>query len=217
MLQRTLVQRALRVTPSRIASHTQSFRMARRFAACGPGFLIGYPATVGNPAAITVGKGVYVREHAWLNCDFAEPGRRTLFIGDETYIGRFAHINAVSSVILEQKVLIADRVHISDSDHAFDDPDRPVMDQGLSPAKPVLLRSGCWLGAGVVVLPGVTIGRNAVVGANAVVTHDVPDGAVVGGVPARVIRLRNGDDSADRRASASMSARHMPYGLDDGH
>lgn len=60
--------------------------------------------------------------------------------------------------------------------------------QGDSFIGAVVLQEGCWIGVGAVILPGVTIGRNAVVAANAVVTHNVPDRAVVGGIPARIIK-----------------------------
>ena len=63
-----------------------------------------------------------------------------------------------------------------------------MMDQGIASVAPVVIREGAWLGQGVVVCPGVTIGRNAVIGANSVVRHDVPDRCVAAGVPARVIR-----------------------------
>ena len=85
-------------------------------------------------------------------------------------------------------MLIADRVFISDADHNFSDRETPIRLQGDSFLGAVTLRDGCWIGIGAVILPGVTVGRNAVVAANAVVTDDVPDHAVVGGIPARVIR-----------------------------
>ena len=63
---------------------------------------------------------VVVREHAWLNCEGRGPA---LSIGSGSYLGRFAHVNAARSVVIEDEVLIADRVHISDYQHAFADPD----------------------------------------------------------------------------------------------
>jgi acetyltransferase-like isoleucine patch superfamily enzyme len=83
--------------------------------------------------------------------------------------------------------MIADRVYISDIDHEYRDDRLPVIAQGVYSKGPVLLKAGCWIGVGAVILPGVTVGRNAVVGANAVVTRDVPDFAVVGGVPAKIL------------------------------
>ncbi len=84
--------------------------------------------------------------------------------------------------------MIADRVFISDADHLFVDKETPIKLQGDDFLGPVVLMEGCWIGIGAVILPGVTVGRNAIVAANAVVTRDVPDRVIVGGVPARLIR-----------------------------
>jgi maltose O-acetyltransferase len=96
------------------------------------------------------------------------------------------HINAYEKVILEDYVLIAERVHISDCSHLFTDEQVPVMHQGAEFQGEVIIHRGAWIGSGAVILPGVKIGRGAVVGANAVVTKSVPDNYVARGVPARV-------------------------------
>jgi acetyltransferase-like isoleucine patch superfamily enzyme len=164
--------------------------MRRRFASWGERSRIRRPARLVAPHLVSVGNDVLIGEHAWLNAkDDRGDGRPTLTIGDGTYIGRFAHINAWRCVVIEPHVLIADRVFIGDADHHFSDVAVPILLQGDSYMGPVRLREGCWLGIGAVVLPGVTIGRNAVVAANAVVTRDVADHSVVGGVPARLIKL----------------------------
>ena len=75
--------------------------------------------------------------------------------------------------------MIGSGVHIYTDNHKFDDPDRPIIDQGYYPSKEVVLRNGCWIGANAVILPGVTIGRNAVIGAGVVVRKSVPDHAIV--------------------------------------
>jgi acetyltransferase-like isoleucine patch superfamily enzyme len=131
---------------------------------------------------------VVIREHAWLNCE--RRSSPSLLIGSGTYIGRFVHINASQSVVIEDDVLIADRVYIADYQHAFSDPSRNIIDQGFTSPEPVMIRSGSWLGVGSVILPGVSIGRGAIVAANAVVTNHVADFDIVGGVPASVIGTR---------------------------
>lgn len=162
----------------------------RQFGAWGARSRVYRPIRLVAPHLVTVGEDVVIREHAWINAkDDREAGVPTLFIGSGTYIGRFVHINAWRSVTIEANVLIADRVFISDADHNYEDPDAPIILQGDRFKGNVLLKQGCWLGVGAVVLPGVTVGRNAVVAANAVVTDDVPDRAVVGGIPARIIKL----------------------------
>lgn len=127
-------------------------------------------------------------EHAWLNAkDDRRDGQPTLRIGDGSYIGHYCQINAWREVSIGKDVLIADRVFISDADHTYDDVNVPIKLQGDAFAGAVILTDGCWVGIGAVILPGVVIGRNAVIGANSVVTHDVPDFAVVGGSPARLL------------------------------
>lgn len=159
-----------------------------RFAAWGTRSRLGIGAMLEGPQLVTVGAHVAIGRHAWLNAvDDRGDGTPTLRIGDGTYIGRFAHINAWRDVTIGKNVLIADRVFISDSSHDFDHAS-PIRLQGDSFVGPVELKEGCWIGIGAVILPGVTIGKNAVVGSNAVVTKSVPDYAVVGGVPAKIIR-----------------------------
>ncbi len=144
---------------------------------------------VSCPWAIAVGGGVTISDHATLNVkDFRTDGRATLVIGDRVYIGRFVHINAWQDVVIEPDVLITHRVLLGDEDHVYDDPSVPIRQQGSKCKGPVRLKAGCWIGTGAAILPNVTIGRNAVVAANAVVTKDVPDHAVVAGNPARVIK-----------------------------
>jgi acetyltransferase-like isoleucine patch superfamily enzyme len=124
-----------------------------------------------------------IREHAWLNTKGRrKDGKPALVIGSGSYIGRFVHINAWFEVIIEPKVMIADRVHISDAQHHFGDRGAPIISQGDYYKAPVRLCSGCWIGIGAVILPGVTIGRNAIVAPNTVVRKDVPDENVVSGI-----------------------------------
>ena len=161
----------------------------RQFASWGAGSRIHYPAKVVAPHLVRVGERVTISEHAWLNAkDDRGEGTPTLTVGNGTYIGRFVQINAWRHVVIENEVLIADRVFISDADHNYGNIGVPILLQGDGFKGSVVLREGCWLGIGVVVMPGVTVGKNAVIAANAVVTADVPDYTVVGGIPARVIK-----------------------------
>jgi acetyltransferase-like isoleucine patch superfamily enzyme len=169
--------------------HTTLVR--HRFAHWGERSRIERSSKLMSPFLVTVGDDVHVCEHAWLNAkDTRGDGAPTLRIGDRSYIGRFVHINAWQSVTIDEDVLVADRVFISDSGHQFADRTLPVARQPDPFLGPVHLKAGCWIGTGAVILPGVTVGRNAVVAANAVVTGDVPDHAVVGGVPARALEPR---------------------------
>jgi carbonic anhydrase/acetyltransferase-like protein (isoleucine patch superfamily) len=159
------------------------------FAAWGAGSRLGWGAKLVEPRLIAVGRRVTIGDHVWLNAkDDRGDGAPTLSIGDGTYIGRFSQVNAWASVTIGENVLIADRVYISDADHTYGGPETPIRLQGDSFQGAVRLDDGCWIGIGAVILPGVTIGRHAIVAANAVVTKSVPARAIVGGVPARIIR-----------------------------
>jgi acetyltransferase-like isoleucine patch superfamily enzyme len=109
-------------------------------------------------------------------------------IGDNTSIQMYFHCGAAESVKIGRNVLIAGRVYITDHDHVFDDPVLSARENKDLVTKPVVIEDGAWLGEGSVILKGVTVGRRAVVGANAVVTRDVPPETVVAGIPARIIR-----------------------------
>ena len=170
---------------------TYGYTLVKRgsFAAWGSRSRLGLHAKLVAPHLIHVGDRVAIGEHAWLNAkDERRDGLPTLRIGDGTSIGRFAQINAWRSVIIGRDVLIADRVFISDADHNYTDANTPIILQSDSFVGEVSLQDGCWIGIGAVILPGVKVGRNAVVAANAVVTKDVPGRAIVGGIPAKIIR-----------------------------
>jgi serine acetyltransferase len=173
----------------RIRERWTTLRLRQYFAAWGRSSRIGPGARLNSPHLIRVGAGVSVGECVWLNAkDDRGDGRPTMHIGDGTYIGRCCQINAWREVSIGKDVLIADRVFISDADHKYADASIPIKLQGDAFVGAVTLADGCWVGIGAVILPGVTIGRNAVVGANAVVVRSVPDHGVVGGSPARMLR-----------------------------
>ena len=113
----------------------------------------------------------------------------TLRVGEGTIFGHHCTLAARDSVTIGADCLIAELVSIRDHDHCFDRLDVPTRDQGFTVA-PVRIGRNVWLASKVSVLKGVTIGDNAIVGANAVVTHDIPANAIAVGVPARVVRMR---------------------------
>lgn len=91
-------------------------------------------------------------------------------------------------ITIEDNVLLGPGVHIYTNTHRFDDPDKPIIDQGYFLSGQVVLKKGCWIGANAIILQGVTVGENAVVGAGSVVTKDVPARMVVAGNPAKIIK-----------------------------
>lgn len=97
-----------------------------------------------------------------------------------------------TSIIIEDNVMMGCGVHFYINNHKFDNPSVPLIDQGYYPDEPVILRKGCWIGANSILLPGVEIGENSVIGAGSVVTKSVPPRSVAVGNPARVIKIIEG-------------------------
>ncbi len=91
-------------------------------------------------------------------------------------------------IVIEDDVLMGTGVHIYTNNHAYHDTTIPIYDQGYIDVKGVTIKRGSWIGANVVIMPGVIIGENSVVGAGSIVTQDVPDRVIAAGSPAKVIR-----------------------------
>lgn len=95
--------------------------------------------------------------------------------------------NGGAEIIIEDNVLLAPGVHIHTQNHRYADKN-PIIEQGHAPSKPVIIRKGSWIGTNSVILPGVEIGENAVVGAGSIVTHSIPPRVIAAGNPARVLK-----------------------------
>ena len=92
------------------------------------------------------------------------------------------------SIIIEDDVMIGSGVHIYVNNHKFQNPNIPLIDQGYYPDEQVVLKKGCWIGANSIILPGVTIGENTVIGAGSIVTKSIPNRVVAVGNPAKIIK-----------------------------
>ena len=110
-------------------------------------------------------------------------------IGAKTVLGQECTISAYQRVRIGAQCVIADRSMFIDFDHGVVEVDRPIRQQGIY-KRDVRVGNNVWIGYGACILRGVTVGDNAIIGTSAVVTKDVPANAVVAGVPARVIRMR---------------------------
>lgn len=151
-------------------------------------------ASYKNLKYVSIGNNFYAGEHFRLEAwdrymDQAFSPR--IQIGNDVNIQQFCHIGCIDSVIIEDNVLIASRVYISDHFHgniSSEDCNVAPAKRLLSSKGPVRICRNVWIGSGVSIMPGVTIGENAIVGANAVVTRDVPANVVVGGIPAKIIK-----------------------------
>ncbi len=113
----------------------------------------------------------------------------TLSVGDKCVLGRNVSINCYLDLEIGAAALFADDIYVSDFDHKFADLTVPIKDQGIAKSR-VRIEPDVWIGTKVTVCRGVVIGEGSVVGANAVVTHDLPAYCVAVGVPARVIKDR---------------------------
>jgi acetyltransferase-like isoleucine patch superfamily enzyme len=93
-----------------------------------------------------------------------------------------------AGIEIESDVLIGSGVHMYVNNHAFSNPDLPIIDQGHMDSEKIVVKKGSWIGANAIILPGVTIGENSVVAAGAIVVKSVPDKVLVAGVPAKIIK-----------------------------
>jgi acetyltransferase-like isoleucine patch superfamily enzyme len=170
----------------------------RRFGAFGSRSIIMFPqTTIFGERYIRIGSDTMIGSHVALSAGMM-PGQEcfsdpVVSIGDRVLIGRGSGIVGHLSITIEDDVWTGHNVYITDQNHGYEDASRPISQQS-QPERPVRIGSGSWLGHGVVVLPGVTIGRHVAVGAQSVVTKDLPDYCVAVGNPARIIRVRNEDD-----------------------
>lgn len=114
---------------------------------------------------------------------------RTISIGNYSSIGENCKLRG--NVTIGDYVMMGEEVLFLALNHNFSRTDIPMCQQGFQPEKPITIGNDVWIGSRATILPGVTIGDGAIIGAGAVVTKDIPSMAIVGGVPAKVIKQRN--------------------------
>lgn len=175
----------------------------------GGGLVIGRNVTLRHPGAMTFGPGVTIDDNSVLDGRGSGPAGFRLAegvvinrncmllakaggisLGPRTSLGANSVIVSMSGVEIGEAVLFAGNCYLSAGIYPTHDRTRPVMDQDALSKGPIRIGDGAWLGTGVTVLDGVTIGKGAIVGASALVTRDVPDFAIVVGVPARQVGTR---------------------------
>lgn len=135
------------------------------FKKCGRGVRIGAGVRFGSGSAITLGQNSNLGYRSWIASD-------TTFGCD---------------------VVMGPEVIIISQNHAFEHTNGPIIEQGISPIKPVVIGDDFWIGTRVIILPGVTIGSHSIIGAGSVVTKDVPEWTIVGGNPAKIIKERKAE------------------------
>jgi len=165
--------------------HRHLTTYGRRIRTDGPVF-IGPRVTlqIGRTGSLELGRWSWIGHGCKIRCHEGE-----VSIGAKTVLGQECTISAFQHVSIGRECVIADRVMLIDFDHGMVEVDRPIRHQGIY-KRDVRVGHNVWIGYGACILRGVTIGDNAVIGTGAVVTDDVPANAVVGGVPAKLIRMR---------------------------
>jgi acetyltransferase-like isoleucine patch superfamily enzyme len=163
---------------------------------------------------ISLGNSVSIGEHAWLNVATHDPaGEPTIVIDENCIIASGSIISARNRIHLERDVNIAQQVLIMDHNHAYEDIEVPILDQGVTEGGRIRIGRGSWIGHGAAIVCSrgeLTIGRHCVVSANSVVTRSIPDYSVVFGMPATIIKQYDPETRAWRMGplrSASAGVR----------
>jgi len=159
--------------------------------------LIRFPIVIRGKAYIDLGEMLTTGVGCRLEAFPSIFNLKTLRFGDNVQINDYVHITAMSSVIIGNNVLMASKIYISDCSHGYYDgksndsiPDTHPIDREYKTA-PVRIEDNVWIGESVSILPGVTVGENSIIGANSVVTKNIPANCIAVGNPARVIKKYN--------------------------
>ena len=155
---------------------------------------------------ISLGNAVRLLEYTWLNVATDDPtGEPIVIIEDNCSIGYGSIISGKNRVHLERNILVGQNVVIQDHNHAYEDIDVPIIDQGITDGGRIRIGEGSWIGRGAAILCSrgeLTIGRHCVVSANSVVMRSIPDYSVVFGTPATIIRQYDPQTGAWRMGQA---------------
>ena len=176
----------------RVSSIGPHDRAGREFGRFGAGSIICFPPnTIFNERYIHIGAGTMIGPHVTLSAGMV-PGQQCLAdpvvrIGDRCLIGKGSGIVGHLGIEIGNDVWTGHNVYITDQNHGYEDITRPISQQ-TQPERPVSIGDGSWLGFGAVILPGARIGKHVTIGANSVVTGEIPDFSVAVGKPAKVIR-----------------------------
>jgi acetyltransferase-like isoleucine patch superfamily enzyme len=179
-------RRNLRRSSPSVRHHIRLLRTARyvhRIDSLGTRVAFGDGVRIEGPVQIHLADRSAVLEGAILN------GTGVIRVGAGSSIGHECVIVAREAVTIGANCMLAGRCYVLDVDHEFADPSTPITQQDLR-VEPVTIGDDVWLGACTVVLRGVSIGDGCVVGANSVVTHDLPAWTIAAGAPAKVVAQR---------------------------
>lgn len=178
------------ICPSILSSYFRSFYHKNRFKKCGKNFSSEKGLRIINPQFISVGDDVIFHENISL-CNNPISDTCELIIGNRVDLGKWNDFGCSNKIIIEDDVITAPFVHISDRDHSYTNINIPIKNQLPNSRGPVIIGKGSWIGFRAQIMSGVTIGKQCVIAAGAIVTKDIPDYSVAGGNPAKVIKKYN--------------------------
>lgn len=177
-------------------SHIYTGFLRRRFGSFGHDSIIAYKAlTLQGLKYIHIGRNAQISKGVQLTVwtGYKESATVTpeIIVGDNCIIREFCHITAINSIRIGNNLLTGTNVLITDNSHGANSREEMNLNPSLRKPYskgPVVIGDNVWLSNNVCVMPGVTIGDGAVIGANSIVTHDVPSYSIAAGIPAKVIR-----------------------------
>ncbi len=187
---------------------------ASRFAAFGRGSRIGYPqVALVNPGGVAIGTDTYIRSYFNLEA-YAPPGSAVVRIGNGVQLGHYVRVVAFNGIEMEDLVGIGHWCSISDSVHdwkaALEEDGKALWDTPAKLGRVLRIGKGAFLGNNCVIVGGITIGEWSIVDHNSVVNRDVPPYSIVGGNPARVLRVRRADGTWEILDDPPLLANYTP-------
>ena len=164
------------------------------------------PINIANPECIFLGDNVNFGPRCFLYAIKKYPDKKmksqdyfmdiqvfepSIIIGNNVTATTNVIISAVKEIVIEDDVMLASNIFISDHQHGYNTANIPYKYQAISNIKPIKIGKGCWIGQNCTIMPGVKIGNNTIIGANSVVTKNIPEQCIAIGSPAKIIKKWN--------------------------
>ena len=166
-------------------------RLKGGFKSFGKGSLLASGVKAHNAQHISIGNDTSIMSHCILETAPSKNTTPQLTIGNNCSIGEYSHITCANKVTIGNGVLTGRFILITDNSHGasnIEEMDIPPLSRRIVSKGEVTIKDNVWIGVKATILPGVTIGRGAIIAANAVVTKDVPDYAIAAGIPAKIVK-----------------------------
>jgi len=177
-----------------LRNNSYTYWITSKFKYFGNNSVIIYPSTVRGQEYISIGDNTTIGARTILTAWDKYEGyqfKPEIVIGNNVSIGEDCHITAINKIEIRDDVLMGKKITITDNAHGesqFNLLSLPPIKRPLYSKGPVIIGERVWIGDKATILAGVSIGRNSIIGANALVTKDIPENCVVGGIPARIIK-----------------------------